>query len=457
MKLKTLIVEDSYDSAHYLEVIMKRAGHTVMSVMSSVTEALSFIKVKSPDLVLLGLHLKGPLTGIDFGKMLADKGVPFIYIIAESNKELLKSAKVSRPYGFIIEPFREEDVLIMLDVAWYIYEHNLKFSSSVHTRRVEVSTPIQQSEVISKSKLMKEVLDKVGIVCQTDTSVLICGESGTGKELIAKTIHKMSRRKDNPLIVVNCAALPAHLIESELFGHEKGSFTGANLQRVGKFEQANGGTIFLDEIGELSLDLQVKFLRVLQEMEIDPIGGSTKKIDVRVIAATNRNLEQETENDNFRLDLFYRLNIFPIYIPALRERKDDIIPMANFFLSKHAEKERKEIKGLSDHVKNVLWNYSWPGNVRELENIMARSVLLVNDNIVDSVLLPKERQRPASPFEEKRIKTLEENERDHIVMVLNMCKWKVYGDGGAARILDVNVSTLNSKMRKLGIIKPGRR
>jgi transcriptional regulator with GAF, ATPase, and Fis domain len=270
--------------------------------------------------------------------------------------------------------------------------------------------------------------------------------------LIAQCIHRISSRKLKPFVAVNCAALPATLIESELFGHEKGAFTGAIDKRTGKFEQGNEGTVFLDEIGELPLELQVKLLRVLQEKEVEPIGGQKRKVNVRIIAATNRNLDNETSMGRFRLDLYYRLNVFPITLPPLRERKEDIVALANHFVTVYARKENKMITGVADHVIQSMLNYHWPGNIRELENLMARSVLLTNGPIVNLLKLPGQSQ-VASAFPQGRIKSMTENERDHILSALERCHWKIYGQDGAADLLELNPSTLNSRMKKLGIEK----
>ena len=283
------------------------------------------------------------------------------------------------------------------------------------------------------------------------SSVLILGESGTGKELVAHTIHETSKRKLKPLVVVNCGALRADLIESEFFGHEKGAFTGAFEKRIGKFEQADGGTIFLDEVGELPLDTQAKFLRVLQEKEVEPIGGKSKKVDVRIIAATNRNLEEEVASGGFRMDLFYRLNVFPISVPPLRERKEDIMLLANHFLKKAAEEEGKIIEGFSPVVINKMENYHWPGNIRELENLMRRTVLLTTTNIVNEFYHQPETIKVSIATE--KLKSITDNERDHIIAALKSCNWKVYGPGDAAELLNIHVSTLNSRMKKLGIKK----
>lgn len=455
VKLKIIIVEDQFTVANNLQTILEQAGYSVRALIRSTADALKTITREVPDIVLLDVNLQGKLNAIDLGKMLKERNIVFIYISADYNQETLHAAKLTRPYGFIVKPFKKEDVLVMIDVAWYLHrnsQNDRANGKALKASKVNINEGVLEG-IIGNSKEMNGVLDKIKVISQSDTSVLICGESGTGKELIAQAIHKVSPRRDKSLVVVNCAALPANIIESELFGHEKGAFTGANTLRIGKFEQADGGTIFLDEIGELPLDLQVKFLRVLQEMEIERIGGSPKKIDVRVIAATNRNLETEIEKDNFRLDLFYRLNIFPIFLPALRARREDILPLAHFFIARYASKEGKTISGFTENVIRSIINYNWPGNVRELENLMARSVILATGEVINSLVLPKVKPRSPSAFEKDRVKTMVENERDHIVAVLEKCNGKIYGEGGAAELLDINVSTLNSRMRKLGIKK----
>ncbi|MBX2897916.1 MAG: sigma 54-interacting transcriptional regulator [Cyclobacteriaceae bacterium] len=306
------------------------------------------------------------------------------------------------------------------------------------------------SGVIGKSHLLLTVFDHVMQVAPVDTSVLVLGESGTGKERIADAIHQLSPRKQEPLIKVNCAALPSHLIESELFGHERGAFTGALEKRIGKFEQAHKGTIFLDEIGEMPMEMQAKLLRVLQQKEIERIGGrSPIKIDVRIIAATNRNLEKEVAEGRFRLDLYYRLNIFPIVLPSLRERKEDIPLLIEHFIHYFNRKAGKKITGISDKVMNQLIQYDWPGNVRELENMIERSILLAKSNIINEMILPT--LHPQENIFDNHIKSIEENERDHIINALKKTKGKIWGEGGAAELLGVPPTTLNSKIKKLGI------
>ena len=454
MKFKILIVEDQFIEANNLKMILENAGYEVCGVAASVVDALHLMEHEKPHMVMLDIHLRGPLTGIDLADKLIRRNIAFVYLSANSNRQTLDAAKVTRPYGFLVKPFRERDVLIMLEVALYrcrTEQQDLaKPEQQGHSKKKESSLPALK--VIGQSKVFLDVLEQVKIVAESETSVLILGETGTGKEVIAQVTHQLSERKNKPFIALNCAALPPNLIESELFGHEKGSFTGALDKRVGKFEQANGGTVFLDEIGELPLDLQSKFLRVLQEREIEPIGGNRKAIDVRVIAATNRNLEQEMANGRFRMDLFYRLNVFPISLPPLRERKEDILLLANFFIDMFGNRMNKPVKGLSDAAKNALLQYTWPGNIRELENIIERSVILSKSGQIDDVgLSSSKRNSDESVIPGAQIKTITENQREHILAALEKCGWRLHGATGAAKMLDINPSTLLSRMKKLGI------
>lgn len=318
----------------------------------------------------------------------------------------------------------------------------------------EIQTTHNYSELIGNSGVMRKIFDLVSKVAESESSVLILGETGTGKELIARAIHNTSLRKDKVMIKVNCATLPANLIESELFGHERGSFTGATEKRIGKFELANNSTLFLDEVGELPLDLQVKLLRVLQEKEIERVGGrNTIKTNVRIIAATNRDLQKEVQMGNFRSDLFFRLNVFPISIPSLRERKEDISLLAAHFLVKHARNSAKAGISFSNKAMRQLLAYEWPGNVRELEHLVERSLLLSNGRIIDNVYLPGNPSELEDLNGEDRIKTLDEIEREHIISVLKKCKGKVSGAGGAAEMLKIPATTLSSKMLRLKITK----
>lgn len=314
---------------------------------------------------------------------------------------------------------------------------------------------INYNGIIGASAMLQNVFQLVSRVAPSTSSVLILGETGVGKELIAKAIHHASPRKNKLMVKVNCATLPASLIESELFGHEKGSFTGATDRRIGKFELANNSTLFLDEIGEMPPDLQVKLLRALQEKEIERVGGrAVIKTDVRIIAATNRDLEAEVTQGKFRSDLFFRLNVFPIAIPPLRDRKEDIPVLANHFLHNHAKKIGKKVTGFSSKIMKQLTAYNWPGNVRELEHLVERSILLSTEQIIQELHLPvKEKDELSSWLLNGVVKTIDEVEREHIMNILRACKGKVAGPGGAAEALRIPSTTLNSKIKRLKIKK----
>jgi PAS domain S-box-containing protein len=320
----------------------------------------------------------------------------------------------------------------------------------------EINIEHNFEEIISRSEKFKKVLGKIEQVAATDANVLILGETGTGKELIARAIHHMSKRKDRPLVKVNCAALAASLIESELFGHEKGAFTGALTKRIGRFELAHGGTIFLDEIGDLPLGLQAKLLRILQEGEFERLGNSqTMTVDVRVIAATNRDIKKATQKGEYRQDLYYRLSVFPIQSPPLRERKEDISLLVKHFTKKYGAKLGKTIETIPQKVMRVLEGYSWPGNVRELENVIERAVILSPDEVlrVDELFDPAATDNSEIPGPSD---SLQERERAHIVDVLKSCHWIIEGPKGAAKRLDMSPSTLRDRMRKHDISKPSK-
>ncbi|SES19333.1 sigma 54-interacting transcriptional regulator [Pedobacter rhizosphaerae] len=636
MTEKILIVEDEFIVAHDLQMILQRAGYQVVGIADSVKQAEAILEKQAVDLVLLDIYLKGRLTGIDLARHLMKIQIPFIYISANSNEKVLEAAKSTSPYGFIVKPYRDRDILLSIDIARYRKEnsHNMKTSSERFMQdfivdismksltwqkkiiamasafqpyipfdfivlsgiekdgkryreigitrenfdqygllsvsefmelthlsstqyaninqllpetttdciyigddfeNVKKSVPMKNliantyqlnanlvktfylengdqisfsfysrtqniyqqahmellsslsatlekklahiidlekvgaepvnkkpdnilppaktefENIIGKSTAILSVLDKIKIVAPTNTSVLITGESGTGKEEIAKSLHRLSQRNTKPMVAVNCAALPFDLIESILFGHEKGAFTGAVNTRIGKFEEANGGTIFLDEIGEMPFDLQAKLLRALQEKEIERIGGKQPiAVDLRIIAATNLHLEKEIAKGRFRLDLFYRLNVFPIHIPPLWQRKTDIPLLAEYFVNKHAKVIGKSIPSIPSDFLDRLLQYDWPGNIRELEHIILRSILLASNGKLNpnDLELGMKHEEPGLPHE---IKTINDNERDHIIRVLALCKGRVAGSGGAAELLGVPATTLNSKIKKLDI------
>ena len=326
----------------------------------------------------------------------------------------------------------------------------------------------QFQDIVGQSAPLIHLLEQVKQVATTNSTVLILGESGTGKEAIARAIHDSSARAPRPLIKINCGAISPNLIESELFGHEKGSFTGALKQRTGYFELADGGTIFLDEVGELPLEAQVKLLRVLQEKEVSRVGSEeTIPVDVRVIAATNKNLSSMVDEGLFRTDLYYRLNVFPLQIPPLRERKEDIPLLAKHFLQDQARTLGKELEGIAPESMQLLLDYQWPGNIRELQNVIERSAILnngsklvINDSLMSTepslkhdMMSAEHAQSPASFADESQFR-LVDFEKQHILKVLEMTNWTIAGKGGAAEILDLPASTLRSKMKKLGIHRP---
>lgn len=318
----------------------------------------------------------------------------------------------------------------------------------------QIKTIYNFSEIIGSGAQMQEVYRLMSLVAESNTTVLVLGETGTGKELIARALHNSSPRRDKLMVKVNCAALPANLIESELFGHERGAFTGAIDRRIGKFELANQSTLFLDEIGELPLEAQAKLLRVIQEREVERIGGKqTIKIDVRLIAATNRNLEEEVKAGRFRADLYFRLNVFPIWLPPLRNRLEDMEALTYFFVEKYSRNTGRKIKKVTPKVFQQLRSYTWPGNVRELEHLIERSILLTSDAVLQDVYIQRQITEEQSEPAYLLNRSLEEVERGYIIQTLKRCGGKISGTGSAAEVLKVPGNTLHSKMKKLGITK----
>jgi formate hydrogenlyase transcriptional activator len=318
----------------------------------------------------------------------------------------------------------------------------------------EIRTEYTFEEIVGESPALKRVLSQVETVAATDSSVLVLGETGTGKEVIARAIHNLSPRGERTFVKVNCAAIPTGLLESELFGHEKGAFTGAIAQKMGRFELAHRGTLFLDEVGDIPLELQPKLLRVLQEKEFERLGSTrTVRVDVRVVAATNRDLTQMVEDRLFRSDLYYRLNVFPIVVPPLRERAEDIPLLVRYFAQKHARHMDRHIETIPAEEMEALTRYSWPGNVRELENLIERAVILSRGPALH-VPLPEDRLSGEAPA--ASAVTLEAAEREHILRALRDTNWVIAGPRGAAARLGIKRTTLQSRMAKLGISRPGR-
>ncbi len=315
----------------------------------------------------------------------------------------------------------------------------------------EIRLEYNHENIIGQSDGINYILFKIEQIASSDTTVLVLGETGTGKELVARAIHSLGPRKGRALVKINCATLPSNLIESELFGHERGAFTGAHARQTGRFEIAHGATLFLDEIGELPLELQPKLLRVIQDGEFERLGSShTIKVDVRIIAATNRNLEQEVKQGRFRSDLWYRLNVFPITMPPLRDRIDDIPLLVDYYVKKISRRMGKSIKVIPTAVMNALQNYHWPGNVRELENVLERAVINTSGPKLRLVDELKTRQKDLATTP----KTLDAVDRQHILRILDQTQWQISGRDGAAEVLGLNRSTLRARMKKLGIVRP---
>lgn len=378
------------------------------------------------------------------------------------------------PYGFLAigskrrNAFSERDLAFAEQIGFHLshaitnltaYEEIRSLKEQLEQENVylrdEITASVDFNQLVGESPALQKTLKAIEQVAPTDSTVLITGETGTGKELVAQAIHRLSPRKDKPLITVNCAALPPTLIESELFGHEKGAFTNAAARKIGRFELANGGTIFLDEIGELPIDLQVKFLRVLEAQELERVGGTYPvKLNVRVVAATNVNIEQAAKQGLFRSDLFYRLNVFPIRIPPVRERREDIPVLARHFVKKYSGWHHKTISRISSNTLKALGAYDWPGNVRELEHMIERAVI-VNQG---PVLVIDELDPPTKSVDGKDSpRTLADAERSHIIETLGQTNWVLAGKLGAAARLGMKRSTLQHRMKKLGIARPPRR
>jgi formate hydrogenlyase transcriptional activator len=316
----------------------------------------------------------------------------------------------------------------------------------------EIRSELNFEEIVGRSPALRSVLQEIDTVAPTDSTVLIYGETGTGKELIARAIHDLSSRSKGNFVKLNCAAIPTGLLESELFGHEKGAFTGAVAQRVGRFELANRGTVFLDEIGEIPLELQPKLLRVLQEREFERLGSSrTLRSDARLIAATNRDLAAMVEEHEFRADLFYRLNVFPVRVPPLRERREDIPLLVRHFVQQFARRMGKVVDTIPAETMNALIHYHWPGNIRELQNLVERAIILSAGPVLRVPLNDLQTQSVAAPAAGRRTETLEESERRHILAALDAADWVISGHKGAATALGLKRSTLQARMEKLGI------
>ena len=453
-----LIVDDEPLNVDLLEQELAAAGYRTLSAGSG-EEAIAKAAKAAPDLVLLDVMMAG-LDGYAVCERLkaaeATRAIPVIFLTALTDTFEKVRAFSAGAVDYVTKPFEPEELLARVGTHIALrreIEAHRRSRSTVQYLMEEIRS--DRDAMVGDSPALRHVLEQIAQVSTTDSTVLIQGETGTGKELVARAIHERSPRRERPLVKVNCAALPRDLVESELFGHEKGAFTGATQQRRGRFELADGGTLFLDEAGELPLEAQAKLLRVLQEREFDRVGGTRSlRTDVRVIAATNRDLHARVAAGGFRADLYYRLNVFPILVPALRERRDDIPGLVRHFAAKAARKLGRTLDGISPAFVERARAYDWPGNIRELENLVERAIIMSNGGVLDAVELflqaPPSGQAPSVAAGDA---TLEEMERAHIRRVLERTRWVIEGERGAARILGLNPSTLRGRLRKLGIRK----
>ncbi len=454
-----LVVDDELDFAHTVKDILQKFGYQVHTSASGY-EALQLLSLQPFDLVLLDLNM--PLiSGVDTLKRMQkiDPSLPAIILTADSRVGTVVEAMKLGAYDYFSKPLEWEKLEIAIKNALITRE----LRGEVTRLRGQLKNKFGFEQIIGKSKKMREVFQCLERVVDTDVTVSIRGESGTGKELLARAIHFNGERKNHPFVAVNCAAIPENLLESELFGHEKGSFTGAASRRVGKFEQAGGGTIFLDEIGDMPMSTQVKILRVLQERKFQRVGGDeTVSVDVRLISATNKHLEEEMQLGHFREDLYYRISVYPILMPPLRQRKEDIPLLTAFFLEKFNKEYHRKVKGVAPQTMDYLMNYDWPGNVRELENVLERSFLNAGENVLAPEHLPitlisfKEECGPNDSYIDLKrvvgmtnsITPLKELEREVLIQALRITN---YNMSNAASELGIGRTTLYRKLQKYRI------
>jgi len=450
-----LVVDDDEAVRESLVLVLEDAGHRVTPAASG-AEALHHLEAAPFHLLVTDLRMPG-MDGIELLKAAAERQpeLPAIVLTAFGSVDTAVQAMKAGAYDYVGKPFDVDD--LVLAVARALEYATLK-DENVHLKRT-LKGKYRFINMIGESEAAQRIYRVLERVADTDSTVLITGESGTGKELVARTIHFNSRRRDKPLIPVNCGAIPEHLLESELFGHERGAFTGAAATRVGRFEAAHGGTLFLDEIGEMHPALQVKLLRAIQEREFERVGGSrTIRVDVRIVAATNQDLEQAVKERRFREDLFYRLNVIPLEVPPLRERREDVPLLVGHFLEKFNGEKGRRVDGFTDDAMALLMAYEWPGNIRELENLVERVVILEGDGVIGPEALPDRighrnvtaaMGRVVLPEEGLNFDaTVAEFEDALILQALERSKWV---KNRAAQLLGLNRTTLVEKIKKKGL------
>ena len=453
-QVTVLVVDDDPGHQATLKTIIKSWGYQV-EVADDGTKAVEKVKESPFDLILMDVRM-AVMSGIEALKLIKqyNPAIPILIMTAYSSVESAVEALKAGAYDYLTKPLDFDALKITMERA---LEHT-SLKAENQALKEKLQSDFKVKNIIGKSQTMKDLTDMVGMIAPSEATVLITGESGTGKELIARAIHFNSTYKEGPLVVVNCAALTETLLESELFGHEKGAFTGADKRREGRFMQANNGTIFLDEIGEMSPMMQAKLLRVIQDREIQRVGSDeTIKVDVRIVAATNRDLQDDVSSGKFREDLYYRLNVVTLKVPRLTERVDDIPLLAQHFLNKYAEKNRKRVKGYTPLAMDMFLKYAWPGNVRELENAVERAVILLPGDYISEKELPLSITQSYSPEDFKvalqsnadSTQSLEEIEKKAILAALE-------ASGGnkseTARKLGINRRTLYKKLEKFRVI-----
>ena len=446
-----LIIDDEAGILDSLRILLKNEGF-VPHVALGGKAGLEQIEALSPDIVLSDVRMP-TVSGLQVlsAARQRDPNTPVILMTAQATLQSAMQAVNEGAFYYIQKPFRNDELIAILRRA---AEHRkLRVENKSLKQAIKRAERNGVARPVGVSKSWLEVLRLVETVAPTDSTVLIQGETGTGKELVARALHNLGARRERTFVKLNCAAIPMGLVESELFGHEKGAFTGAIAQKIGRFELANGGTLFLDEIGDVPLELQSKLLRILQEQEFERLGSTrTIRVDVRLIAATNRDLHQMVADREFRSDLYYRLNVFPIDVPPLRERIEDIQTLVRHFVSKYARRMKKTIESIPSHSMEALSRYAWPGNIRELENFIERAVILSPGPILQIPLAELKQSEQASPPAHSM--SLTAAEAAHIQRVLKETNGVIGGPSGAAARLGMKRTTLHAKIKKLGITRP---